>query len=132
MDKVLQLDLLEKSTFSPQVHKHLQNLAILGLPKEVCGLIYPGGVIVQYPNIHHRPQHAFDFEAPLDRDIQAMWHSHPHGLEAPSSDDLPCIKTLVDHGYFFHHIIVTSKRVLEYRPSLVDPQLTLPLFESCS
>ena len=118
--KLLRLERVEFCLVPYETQKHLINLAVMGLPNEVCGLIYDDGAIKQYPNVHHRPMHAFDFDAPLDDTIKYMWHSHPRGNEQPSDDDIPCMRALADRGFFFDHLIVTSKAVRQYHPSLVD------------
>ena len=112
---------VEPPSISDKAQVDLQVLAIEGYPFEVCGAIYTHEIIVQYPNTFsgdHRK--GFDMEIDLHRDIKAIWHSHPGGLTTPSQDDLPCIKFLTEHGYTFHHIIVTHKAVFEYRAELVD------------
>jgi proteasome lid subunit RPN8/RPN11 len=128
---MLKLTPVDPCTVPEETQKHLKNMAVLGMPHEVCGLIYHDGTIKQYPNIHHRPIHAFDFDAPLDASIKYMWHSHPGGNERPSGDDIPCVRKLAELGFFFNHLIVTAKAVREYHPSLVDMEEVAEAIRSC-
>lgn len=110
------------ATLSQRDQDSLLDMAITGLPFEVCGLVHTHGIIHQYANLFcgdHRNGFDFEFD-PHDPTIKAMWHSHPGGLESPSHDDIPCIKSLLEHGFTFNHIIVTPRRVLEYKVELVD------------
>lgn len=104
----------------PKVVNDLVNLAVAGMPYEVCGLIYEHDIVVQYPNIScGNKKHSFDMEADIC-DAKAMWHSHPLGPDHPSNDDLPCIEHLLRMGINIRHVIVTPKSVQEYTARLVD------------
>lgn len=110
------------ATLSNLVQKQLLDFAIAGYPYEVCGLIHEHGIVHQYYNTFFGDKTTgFDFEFDIsDPTIKAIWHSHPRGLEQPSHDDLPCIQSILEHGYTFNHIIVTPRRVIEYKAELVD------------
>lgn len=92
--------------------KMLRYLAIEGYPLEVCGAIYPHGV-VQYRNVHCEPDQNYDAEIDLE-DVKAIWHSHPDGPDAPSEQDIVFMNHCAAHGLHIHHIIVTPKSVHEY------------------
>jgi proteasome lid subunit RPN8/RPN11 len=98
------------------VMKALHSLALSGMPNEVCGVIHKHNIIHQYPNTFcgdHRL--GFDMEIDIHDDtIKAVWHSHPGGLAAPSSDDVPCMEQLAAHGYSYPWIIVTSKSITQW------------------
>ena len=107
---------VEPLTISIDLEKQLRYLAIAGYPEEVCGVIHEHNIVHQYPNVFAGDRClGFDMEIDIhDPTIKALWHSHPQGLEQPSDDDFPCMKLLEEHGFHFHHIIVTPRRVIEY------------------
>lgn len=108
-------------TICPRTMKQLMHLALAGLPEEVCGAVYHHDIVVQYVNTYcGDKKHGFDFELNPTPDIKAIWHSHPNGRLLPSDDDLPCMRALVEHGFNFHHIIVTTKEVVEYEAVLIS------------
>lgn len=94
----------------------LQNIALMGMPFEVCGVIHPHNIIHQYPNKFtgdHR--HGFDmYVDPTDGNIKSVWHSHPGGLMEPSLDDERAMKQIGALGHTFPWLIVTSKGVTEW------------------
>lgn len=99
-----------------QVITDLKTMALGGYPNEVCGVIHEHGIIRQLPNTFCGDRaHGFDMELDIDDpSIRAIWHSHPNGLAEPSQDDLPCIKSLIAHGFNFPWIIVTHRLVTEW------------------
>lgn len=112
---MLRLERVEPSTISPHTQLALQYMAIEGWPNEVCGVIYTHGIVVQYPNTFCGDKtKGFDMEIDIVDDIRAIWHSHPGGMDHPSADDIPCIELLAQHGFTFHHVIVTPKAVHEF------------------
>lgn len=115
----LHLNLVEPVSFSPRVEKQLRYLAMIGLPNEVCGVIYPHGIVVQHYNSHPHPQENFDAEIDLE-DVKAIWHSHPRGTQSPSGTDLRFMEECARLGLGIRHIIVTTGRVLEYEAVYYD------------
>lgn len=100
--------------------KHLRNLALAGMPEEVCGAIYTHNIIVQYKNTFTGDRrHGFDFKLSPSNDIKAIWHSHPTGPDKLSDDDIVCIRELIENGYNFRHILVTPKEIMEYEAVLL-------------
>ena len=123
--KVLQLELVA-GCLSEHQRKHLRNLALQGMPNEVCGVVYEHDIIVQYQNCSSNPEHSFDAEIDIgDVGVKAIWHSHPSGMDGPSADDLKFIEWCVAHDHNFHHIIVTSNTVNEFKAKLVDKATTV-------
>lgn len=94
----------------------LQILARDGLPYEVCGIIHSHHIIHQYPNVFHGDRkHGFNMDVDISSfDVRAVWHSHPRGLNRPSSDDLICMEDLASQGYTVPWIIVTRNEVTEW------------------
>lgn len=109
-------------TLSAQMRRDLVNLAIIGMPNEVCGVIHTHNIIHQYQNVFQGDKsRAFDMEIDIgDPSIKAIWHSHPRGLERPSADDVPCVESLLRCGLSFNYIIVTPRDVFEFKADLVD------------
>lgn len=97
----------------------LRHLAIQGMPFEVCGAIYKHNIIVQHQNVHPEPEHHYDAEIDLE-EVKAIWHSHPVGPIGPSDNDLRFMQFCAEQGLSFHHIIVTTKEVHEYRAEIFD------------
>lgn len=110
------IELVVPHSFSPMIEKQLRMLAVQGYPEEVCGVIHSSGIIHQYPNTFcgdHKL--GFDMEVDIhDDSIRAIWHSHPGGLLSPSTDDIPCMAHLANHGYNYPWLIVTLKAVTEW------------------
>lgn len=110
----MRLDEVANLTISLDDRIYLQYLANR-TDEEVCGVVYADGRIVELPNTFCGDKHlGFDMEVDLEEDIVALWHSHPGGTPQPTADDLPCISLLAEHGFNFHHIIVTRLAVHEY------------------
>jgi len=110
-----------------QATKRLRELALAGVPNEVCGAIYYGDIVVQYPNILDNSE--FDnnshYAAQVDmkmngKDLRAIWHSHPAGSLEPSKTDEEFMRTMVKRGHHFNHIIATPNQVVEYEAVFVD------------
>lgn len=119
---MIELKVVYPPTFTRDDKLYLQFIAITNEPYEACGVIHADGRIIQYPNTFDGDLRAgFDMEIDVHDDtITAIWHTHPRGLQEPSKDDLPCIELLARHGFDFHHVIVTSKDVVEYEAVLID------------
>lgn len=107
--------------------KQLREMCLAGKPQEVCGAIYYGDIVVQYPNILKNDQFSNDhhFAAAIDlqmngKDLRAVWHSHPSGPTEPSETDKDFMRVMAERGYTFNHIIVTPNEVVEYEAVLVD------------
>jgi proteasome lid subunit RPN8/RPN11 len=111
----LQLKKIEIS-WTPSIIRDLKILAMGGYPNEVCGIIHEHGIIHQYPNTFCGDHSlGFDMEIDIhDPSIRAIWHSHPKGLTTPSRDDLPCMETMISHGFNYPWIIVTPTLVTEW------------------
>lgn len=105
-----------ESDFPQQILNDLMMIAAEGFPLEVCGVIHSRNIIHQYPNTFAGDKrHGFDMEVDIDdRSIRALWHSHPFGPEEPSTDDIPCMDSLAQHGFNYPWIIVTPKSVTEW------------------
>lgn len=102
-------------TITPKMETDLIGLAQCDHPREACGLIFNDNIIVAYGNTAPDPMHGFDFEAVLNNDVKAVWHSHPNGLIYPSRDDYPMMATIYSAGFNCHFIIVANDEVYEYR-----------------
>jgi proteasome lid subunit RPN8/RPN11 len=118
----LDVKLVSPSTITRDDQIYLQYLAEIARPLETCGVIHRDGRIVEYNNTFDGDRKlGFDMEIDIhDDSIVAIWHSHPGGLSRPSQDDLPCIKLLLEHGFHFHHVIVTPIVVVEFEAVLFD------------
>lgn len=87
-----------------------------GMPYEVCGIVHRNHLVTQYDNTFGGDKrHGFDMEIDLnDPDIVALWHTHPNGLPMPSRDDIPCMKLLAEHGFWFPWVIVTPTTITRW------------------
>lgn len=115
MISVLQLKKVELA-WPAGVIRDLKVMAMGGYPNEVCGVIHEHAIIHQYPNTFCGDKaHGFDMELDLeDSTIRAIWHSHPNGPAEPSTDDLPCMQSLISHGFTYPWLIVTPTLVTEW------------------
>jgi len=99
--------------------RDLIDMAIAGMPSEVCGFVADDWDIIHMTNVSVDPKRGFamDPDQMLDvlvsqsRNAFGIWHSHPSGRGYPSKED---------HTIFLlypamRHFIVTAMNVWEWR-----------------
>lgn len=80
-------------TISEDTRKAMILHACNEFPREACGLLLKDGSYVPCRNVHDTPEMNFkmnpeDFMAHSVKDIAAVFHSHPGGLQCPSASDM--------------------------------------------
>ena len=87
-----------------------------GYPFEHCGVVWIGGGIYEYPNVHcGDKRHNFAMDIDNNLPIWAIWHSHPTGPPWPSDEDEKVMGILEEAGYSWPHLIaVPGQGIYEY------------------